>query len=144
MKPTKFDQDFVNNLIREKEGKSLDFKQKITSKEKIAKTLAAMANTEGGLLLIGLSDKKKITGIDPEEERYMIEAANEEYCVPNVSLSIHEVKVINERHFLETDEEEKMLLIVEIRKSKGPVIFCKTNRGDMKAYKRVNDKSLAI
>lgn len=144
MKPTKFDHDFVNKLIKEKEGKTLDFKQKITSKEKIAKTMAALANTDGGLIVIGLSDKKKITGIDPDEERYMIEAANDEFCVPRVSLSIHEIKVHDGKHFLESDEDEKSLLIVQIEKSRGPMIYCQAKSGIMKAYRRENDQTLAI
>jgi predicted HTH transcriptional regulator len=142
MKSTKFDQEFVNKILKEKEGKSLDFKQKITSKEKIAKTLAAMSNTDGGLIVIGLSDQKKITGIDPEEERYMIESANEEYCIPRVSLAVHEVKVFNEKHFLEPDEEEKTLLLIEIHKTLGPLIFCKSKTGEMRTHKRVGDQTL--
>lgn len=144
MKPTKFDQDFVNKLIRQKEGKTLDFKQKINSKEKIAKTLGAMANTEGGIILVGLSDSKKITGIDPEEERYMIESANEEFCVPRVAIAVKEIKVYNEKYPLLSDEEELSLLVVQVKKSEGPMIFCKSKDGGMKAYKRVHDQTLAI
>ncbi|WP_199708095.1 AlbA family DNA-binding domain-containing protein [Algoriphagus lacus] len=144
MKPTKFDQDFVNKLIKQKEGKTLDFKQKINSKEKIAKTLGALANTEGGFILVGLSDKKKITGIDPEEERYMIESANEEFCVPRVSIAVKEIKVRNEKYPMFSDEEEISLLLVIVKKSEGPIIFCKSSNGEMKAYKRVHDQTLAV
>ena len=85
---TKYNQEFVKKIIQEKEGNQLDFKQKVTSKEKIAKTLAAFANTTGGLILIGLSDQRKIIGIDPEEEQYMIDSANEEFLIPRVSLRL--------------------------------------------------------
>ncbi|MBC6367921.1 helix-turn-helix domain-containing protein [Algoriphagus sp. AK58] len=136
----KFDQDFVNKLLKEKEGKSLDFKQKITSKEKIAKTISAMANTEGGLILIGTSDQKKITGIDPEEERYMVDAANNEFCIPKASLSIQEVK-INEGDPL---KEEKSVLIVSVRPTLGPLIYVLSKTGERKAYRREGDKTLAI
>lgn len=144
MKSTKFDLEFVNKILKEKEGKSLDFKQKITSREKIAKTLAAMCNTDGGLLVIGLSDQKKIIGIDPEEERFMIESANEEYCIPRVSLSVHEVKIFEERHLLEADLEEKSLLVVEIHKTLGPPIYCKSKNGELKTYRRFGDQTLAV
>jgi predicted HTH transcriptional regulator len=59
MNSKKFEEDFVKFLINSGESKTLDFKQKVTSKEKIARTLAAMANTDGGTILIGLSDQKK-------------------------------------------------------------------------------------
>ena len=67
MKSAKFEEEFVKDLLKQKEGEKLDFKLKITSKEKIAKTLSAMANSEGGFIVIGMSDHKKIIGIDPDE-----------------------------------------------------------------------------
>ncbi len=143
MKSKKFDEDFVKFLINSKESKALDFKQKVTSKEKIARTLAAMANTDGGIILIGLSDQKKITGIDPEEEKYMVESANEIYCVPRVSLSCEPFQMPN------PDEEkknmdEKFLLIVEIKKSAGPKIYTSDKSGNRKLYIRVDDQTRLI
>lgn len=144
MKLTKFDRDFVNKLIRQKEGKSLDFKQKITSKEKIAKTLVAMANTDGGLLVIGLSDKKKVIGIDPDEEQYMVAAANEEHCIPRVSISFHTVKIMDESDSLDSDQEEKYLLLVEVMKTLGPEIHWVSKTGEKKVFIRKDDQTLAV
>lgn len=143
MKSAKFEEEFVKQLIKQKEGEKLDFKQKITSKEKIAKTLSALANSEGGFIVIGMSDHKKIIGIDPEEERYMIEAANEEFCIPRVSLILDEIKVETEKLTDSQEESEKSLLLVQVKKSMGPVIYCKSKNGELKSYKRVNDQTLA-
>ena len=143
MKSAKFEEQFVKNLIKQKEGNKLDFKQKITSKEKISKTLAGMANSDGGFILIGISDDKRIIGVDPEEERYMIEAANEEFCIPKVSLAINEIKVFDEKMSDLTEENEKSLLLVEVKKTQGPEIFCKGKNGELKSYKRVNDQTLS-
>ena len=143
MKPAKFEEEFVNGLLKQKEGERLDFKQKITSKEKISKTLAGLANTEGGYILIGISDEKRIIGIDPEEERYMIESANEEFCVPNVSLTIEEIKVFDDK-LAEQSGEEKSILLVEIKKTEGLKIFCKSKDGRLRSYKRVDDRTLAV
>jgi predicted HTH transcriptional regulator len=85
MFPKKLDEDFVNLLLKENEGLKLEYKQQISSQEKIAKTLSAMSNTAGGMILIGISDQRKIIGIDPEEERYMITAANESFCLPKAN-----------------------------------------------------------
>lgn len=144
MKSAKFDNEFVKALLKEKEGLKLDFKQKITSKEKIAKTLSALANSEGGFIVIGMSDSKKITGIDPEEERYMIEAANKDYCIPSVGLIFDEVKVSGEEAPVGGNFEEKTLLFVKVLKSQGPLIYCKNKAGELKVYRRFNDQSLAI
>jgi predicted HTH transcriptional regulator len=144
MKSTKFEEEFVKSLLKQEEGEKLDFKQKITSREKISKTLAGMANTEGGIILIGISDKKRIIGLDPEEERYMIESANEEFCVPRVALSIDEIKLMDESAADQSEESELSLLLVEIKKTQGPRIYCKTKTGELKSYIRVNDQTLAI
>jgi predicted HTH transcriptional regulator len=144
MKSTKFEEEFVKSLLKQDEGEKLDFKQKITSREKISKTLAGMANTEGGIILIGISDKKRIIGVDPEEERYMIESANEEFCVPRVALSIDEIKLMDESAADQSEESELSLLLVEIKKTQGPRIYCKTKTGELKSYIRVNDQTLAI
>lgn len=143
MNSKKFDEDFVKFLISSKESKTLDFKQKVTSKEKIARTLAAMANTDGGIILIGLSDQKKITGIDPEEEKYMVESANEIYCFPRVSLSC-ESYVMPDADGEKKNKDEKFLLIVEIKKSAGPKIYTSDKMGNRKLYIRVDDQTRLI
>ncbi|MDP2040743.1 MAG: ATP-binding protein [Algoriphagus sp.] len=144
MKSAKFDEEFIKNLIKQKEGEKLDFKLKITSKEKIAKTLSALSNSQGGFIVVGMSDQKKIIGIDPEEERYMIEASNEEYCIPSASLIIDEIKVFHEKFPSTELESETSMLIVEVKKSPSTVIFCKNKIGEMKAYKRINDRTVAM
>jgi predicted HTH transcriptional regulator len=136
----KFDQEFVTKLLKEKEGVRLEFKQRISSQTKIAKTLSAMANTEGGLLLIGTSDQRRITGIDPEEERYMVQAANQAYCVPKASLELQEVAIAPDHPF----EEEKYVLLVVVHRSEGPTIRVLQADGTHKAYRRVGDQSLGI
>lgn len=143
MKSAKFEEEFVKSLIKQKEGERLDFKQKITSREKIAKTLAGFANTKGGYLVIGVSDTKKIIGIDPEEERFMIETANEEYCIPRVLLSSDEIRMLVEKAADQPELIEKSLLIVSIQKTKGPKILCKSKIGELKSYIRVNDQTVA-
>lgn len=143
MNSKKFDEDFVKFLINSEESKALDFKQKVTSKEKIARTLAAMANTDGGIILIGLSDQKKITGIDPEEEKFMVESANEIYCFPRVSLSC-ESYVMPDAEAEKKNKDEKFLLIVEIKKTAGPKIYTSDKMGNRKLYIRVDDQTRLI
>lgn len=133
----KIDQDFVKQLLLEEEGDQIEFKQQINSQEKIAKTLSAFSNSKGGILVVGISDQRKIVGIDPEEERYMITAANDSFCVPKVSLELKSVK-IDPEHYL---EEEKMVLVVQIHASLGPLVFVKQKNGELKAYYRLGNQS---
>ena len=64
------------------EGLNQDFKLRIDSAKKIALTLVAFANTDGGRLFIGVKDNGHIKGVDPMEEFHMIQAAAELYTSP--------------------------------------------------------------
>jgi hypothetical protein len=74
----------IEALIAQGEHRQLDFKFEVSDSKKIARTLSAFANTDGGRLLIGVKDNGHITGIQGDEEYYMIEAASELYTKPVV------------------------------------------------------------
>jgi predicted HTH transcriptional regulator len=139
MFPKKLDEDFVNLLLKENEGLKLEYKQQISSQEKIAKTLSAMSNTAGGMILIGISDQRKIIGIDPEEERYMIAAANESFCMPKANLDLHVISIDPDNLY----EGEKYVLLVIVHATQDERVAVKLPDGSLKIYRRVGDKSLA-
>ncbi|AHF90880.1 putative transcriptional regulator with HTH domain [Opitutaceae bacterium TAV1] len=60
-------------LLRQPEGKTLEFKRDLSSPDNVLKTIVAFANTAGGIMLVGVDDKTRKTGglADPlkEEER---------------------------------------------------------------------------
>ena len=87
MKP-RTDNDYIHVLIAEGEHQQQDFKFEISDARKIAKTLSAFSNTDGGRLLIGVKDNGKIAGVRSDEEKYMIEAAAQLYCLPEVHYSM--------------------------------------------------------
>jgi predicted HTH transcriptional regulator len=74
----------IEALIAQGEHQQLDFKFEVSDSKKIARTLSAFANTDGGRLLIGVKDNGNIAGVRSEEEYYMIEAASAMYTRPNV------------------------------------------------------------
>ena len=76
---------YIKKLISEGEHQQLDFKFEISDSRKIAKTLVAFANTDGGTLLIGVKDNGNIAGIRSDEEYYMVEAAATMYCKPSIN-----------------------------------------------------------
>jgi len=76
----------IKTLIREGEHQTQDFKFRIDDQKKIARTLAAFANTDGGRLLIGVKDNGKIAGVNPEEEFHMVQGAAQMYCKPPVQI----------------------------------------------------------
>ena len=80
---------YIQKLISEGEHIHQDFKFAISDARKIAKSLSAFANTEGGRLLVGVKDNGKIAGVRSEEEIYMVEAAATLYCRPEIELETH-------------------------------------------------------
>ena len=62
MKPLT-DTEYIHILIAEGEHQQQDFKFEISDARKIARTLSAFSNTDGGRLLIGVKDNGKIAGV---------------------------------------------------------------------------------
>lgn len=87
----------LTDILKKGENQVQDFKFRIDDQKKIARTLVAFANTDGGKLFIGVKDNGKITGINPEEEFHMIEGAAKLFCKPEVKF---ESKIWKENHRL--------------------------------------------
>ena len=126
MKPLT-DTDYIHALIAEGEHQQQDFKFEISDARKIAKTLSAFANTDGGRLLIGVKDNGKIAGVRSDEEKYMIEAAAQLYCRPEVDYSMQTFHV-----------EGRSVLVVQIDES----VFAKDENGKSLAYIRIKDENI--
>ncbi|MCA1624583.1 MAG: ATP-binding protein [Acidobacteria bacterium] len=55
-------------LIRGGEDTYLELKVKLSNSEKIAKGIVALANTDGGTMIFGVSDQLRVEGVrNPEE-----------------------------------------------------------------------------
>ncbi|WP_276362034.1 RNA-binding domain-containing protein [Daejeonella sp. H1SJ63] len=122
----------IRRLILEGEGVSLDFKKKITSCEKIAKTMVSFANNKGGRLLIGVSDNGTISGVKSEdEEKYMITRAAHFFCKPALEPIFEEIYI-----------DDKTVLVAEIRKSEMKPHYALGEDKKWWVYIRVNDKSV--
>ena len=71
----------VNVLIDEGEGFRIEFKRRISSPEKIARTLISFANTKGGTILFGVGDDGSIIGVESEKsETELIEMAGRDFA----------------------------------------------------------------
>lgn len=76
------DKRYLLGLISEGEHSQQDFKYKVQDAAKLARSVSAFANTDGGRLLIGVQDDGHISGVRSEEEIYMMHAAAYKYCKP--------------------------------------------------------------
>lgn len=60
-------EDGIKELIAEGESTTVEFKQRLPPDSILARTLVAFANTNGGIILIGISDKSEIIGLTKKE-----------------------------------------------------------------------------
>lgn len=122
---------YIKKLIEEGEHQRLDFKFEISDSRKIAKTLVAFANTDGGTLLVGVKDNGKIYGVKSDEELYMVEAAATMYCKPKV-----------EFFFTKWTVEGKTVLEVMVPKSATGRHLANTGADEWLAFIRIKDENI--
>ncbi|MBD1396184.1 putative DNA binding domain-containing protein [Pontibacter sp. JH31] len=123
--------DDLQHLIWQGENDQVDFKQRVTQPDKIARTLVSFANTRGGTVLIGVKDDGRLVGIDPEEEKHTLELAAGFYCDPPLKLAYEEVEV-----------DGHTILKVTVPESSHKPHFAKVKEGDWRGYVRVKDTSV--
>lgn len=126
-----FSSDDIHALIRQGEHQQQDFKYEISSACKIARSLSAFANTDGGRLLIGVKDNGGIAGVRSDEEMYMVEAAGEVFCRPPVHTHMQGYRV-----------EGKTVVIAEIDPVMVRPVRAKLEDGTYKAFVRIADENI--
>ena len=124
----------IDEIIKKGEGLTVEFKSKIDSPAKIAKTIVSFANTSGGTLLIGVADTGVITGVPSElHELQKLEKALTDYIEPKLLVQIKS-----------QGSAGKKLLVVEIKESEDKPHYVLNERGARTIYIRVKDKSVPI
>jgi predicted HTH transcriptional regulator len=118
-------------LIQQGEHQQQDFKFCINDSKKIAKSLVAFANTDGGRLLVGVKDNGNIAGVRSDEEFYMVEGAATIYSNPKIKFTSRQWMV-----------EGKTVLEVDIDPSDEKPHFAKDENGKWIAYFRKNDENI--
>lgn len=121
----------LHQLIREGEHENQDFKYKITSSVKIARTLSAFANTSGGHLLVGVRDNGQIAGVKDEDDIYMIESAADVFLKPHIDIEIFAHRV-----------EGKLVWEVVVPEGKDKPYVVEEKEG-LVAYYRCKDENFA-
>lgn len=125
------DTQYIHQLVTEGEHSHQDFKFEISDARKIARSISAFANTEGGRLLVGVKDNGKIAGIRSEEEIYMIEAAATMYCQPQVEITTHTYTV-----------EGRTVLKIDIGEASTKPVYAMDEENKPKAYIRIDDENI--
>lgn len=122
---------YIQGLIEEGEHEHQDFKYQISDARKIARSISAFANNDGGRLLVGVKDNGNIIGVESDEEIYMIEQAATMYCRPaqRIEFSIYKV-------------EGKSVLKVDIKVAIKKPVQAQDDDGKWHTYYRVADENI--
>ena len=125
------DKRYLLSLIREGEHQQQDFKYRVADAHKLARSVSAFANTDGGRLLIGVRDDGHLSGVRSEEEIYMMHQAAYRYCKPEASIK-----------FDTYHAEGRTIVVTTVPpSSKRPV--CVLDENDrLRAYIRIADENI--
>lgn len=125
----------LESYVDQGEGLRLEFKVKLPEPEKLMREAVALANTKGGLLLIGVDDDGEILGVrDSHEVEEAFHKWAMERVVPTLEYTIEKVPLTRKRS----------VIAIKIPKSKRKPHTVRNPDQDKKgiAYIRVDDKSM--
>lgn len=125
------DKRYLLNLIGEGEHQRQDFKYRVDDARKLAKSVSAFANTDGGRLLIGVRDDGFIAGVRKEGEIYVMHQAAYKYCQPEASI-----------RFDTYHAEGRTVVIATVPPSDKKPICAQDEDNQMRAYIRVKDENI--
>ncbi|MBK9389456.1 MAG: ATP-binding protein [Bacteroidetes bacterium] len=122
---------YLRKLIAGGENKQLDFKYCVSDSRKIARSLSAFANTDGGKLLIGVRDNGSIAGIRTDEEIYMVDTAVHLFCRPEINY-----------HIKQHVADGKTVLEIDVARGDKRPYQAKDETGRWLTYFRNDDQNL--
>ena len=125
------DRRYLLGLIREGEHQQQDFKYKVTDAQKLARSVSAFANTDGGRLLIGVRDDGHLSGVRSEEEIYMMHQAAYRFCRPEASIK-----------FDTYHAEGRTIVVATVPPSARKPVCAIDDEGRQRAYIRIADENI--
>ena len=125
------DKRYLLSLIREGEHQQQDFKYRVADACKLAKSVSAFANTDGGRLLIGVRDDGHLSGVRSEEEIFMMHQAAYKYCKPEASIKFDTYHV-----------DGRTIVIATVPPSDKRPVSAQDETGRMRAYIRIADENI--
>lgn len=128
----------LKQLINSGETQQIEFKQRLNKPYKIAKTLAAFANTDGGTLLIGISDRRQVMGVDVDREKYILNEAIGGFTSPHPKVEVKEIFTTKS----DSPFDECSVLIVSIPEGMDRPYRARNKDDEWKVYLRSKDESL--
>ena len=119
----------LKRLILQGESETLEFKSSLQLKDEIGKSVSSFLNSKGGVVLVGISDKREIKGVQVGK-RTLVDLA--EYVKRHTDPQVFpEMKIIT--------IDNKKIILIKVKESGEKPVFFKNY-----AYKRVGDTNQKI
>ena len=125
------DKRYLLWLIREGEHQQQDFKYRVADASKLARSVSAFANTDGGRLLIGVRDDGQIAGVRSEEEIFMMHQAAYKFCKPEASIKFDTYHI-----------DGRTIVIATVPPSVKRPVCALDEEGNKRAYIRIADENI--
>jgi len=122
---------YLLSLISEGEHQQQDFKYRVADAVKLARSVSAFANTDGGRLLIGVRDDGHLSGVRSEEEIYMMHQAAYRYCRPEASIKFDTYHV-----------DGRTIVVATVPRSDRRPVYALDDEGQRRAYIRIADENI--
>ena len=122
---------YLIRLISEGEHQQQDFKYRVSDALKLAKSVSAFANTDGGRLLIGVRDDGHLSGVRSEEEIFMMHQAAYRYCRPEASIKFDTYHV-----------DGRTIVVATVPQSEKRPVCVVDEEGKHRAYIRIADENI--
>lgn len=123
---------YIEELVAQGEHQQQDFKFLISDARKIARSISAFANRQGGHLLIGVKDNGSLAGVRNEEDIYVVEQAARQYCNPPQEVEFTAFNV----------GSGTLIIRAEISAAARRPVFAQDSDRKWKAYYRVADENI--
>jgi len=113
----------LDELISHGETETVEFKEKIGKPEDLAQTAVAFANTQGGLILIGVDDNSKIVGFYEQGCEDTITNILRSHCDPELKYEVSKRQV-----------QDKDIVIVEVKEGENKPYFVRDKGPYIRAH----------
>lgn len=112
--------DELQNLVAKGEGKKIEFKQKLPEWNKLLREVVAFANTDGGVVLIGVNDDGQLSGLkDPREIEEAIFLNLNNWARPEIEYELSVAPLTRKR----------AVVVIHVPKSKTKPHYVRENPG---------------
>lgn len=120
----------IEEIIQAGPNSHVEFLKEIVDVSEFAKICVSFVNQKGGEIIIGVNEKHKIIGVNPEEQLN---------CVAIVSQFVDERILFNTKRIV---IQNKFILQVSVSKGESPVKLLNRDSGAQVYYIRLNEYTL--